>query len=98
MVIKRYYSWNILSCIAGSLCAASLFMIMFIMFQSLTGSEYILAGGGFTKVLTMVALPALFWGLSFWLIAVYKNKNIDHLMQKKIENSEMMMANFQDAA
>ncbi len=99
MFIKRYYSWNLFSCTAGALSSAFLAMILFIIFQSLTGSEYIIASSGVTKLLTMVALPSLFWGIAFWLIAVYKNNNLDHFLQKSIENNEkMMMSSLQEVA
>ncbi len=84
MLIRRYYSWNLTNCIIGGILCAFAVASLFLIALMFVGQGMMLAGAGFSMVVTLIIIPSVMSGISFWLIAVYKNSDINPVSERHV--------------
>ena len=77
MLIRRYYSWNLTNCIIGGVLCAFAVSSIFLTALMFIGQGLMVAGAGFSMIMTLIIIPSVLSGTSFWLIAVHKNHRIE---------------------
>ena len=77
MLIRRYYSWSLTNCIIGGVLSAFVVASLFLTVLMFTGQGLMVAGAGFSMVITLIILPSVLSGISFWLLGVYKNNGME---------------------
>jgi hypothetical protein len=87
MLIRCYYSWNLTNCIIGGVLSAFAVASIFLTLILFTGSTFAVAGAGFSMILSLIIIPSMLSGISFWLIAVYKNSNINLVSERNANAS-----------
>ncbi len=81
MLIRHYYSWNLICCIIGGMICAVAVASIFLTLVLFAGFNFAVAGVGFLMMLLLIIAPSIFSGVSFWLIAVHKNDSLDDFMK-----------------
>jgi hypothetical protein len=87
MLIRRYYSWNLSNCIIGGVLSAFAVALLFLITLMFLGQELMVAGAGFSMVMTLIIIPSVLSGISFWFIAVYKNSDSNLVSERHVNSS-----------
>lgn len=87
MLIRRYYSWNLTNCIIGGVLCAFAVASLFLAGLMLVGQSFMVACAGCSMLISLIIIPSVMSGVSFWLIAVYKNSDINFVSKRNINLS-----------
>ena len=73
LLLMKYYSCNISTCVIGAVINAFLAAILFMILLLLTGTALMPAVAVSVLLLSLIAVPAILSGILFWFIALFKN-------------------------
>jgi len=81
LLIRRFYQWNLISSIIGSMIIGLLVVLTFAVGLWIATSESMLAQVGFFRLLSIFAGPSFLAGIVFWLLAVHRNFSLHPHME-----------------
>ena len=81
LIIRRFYKWNLISSIIGSMIIGLLAVLSFAVGLWIVTSEFMLAQVGFFRLLPIFIGPSVLAGIVFWLLAVHRNFDLHHHME-----------------
>ncbi len=77
IIMKRLLAWNLFTCVAGALINAFLVSASFAIVLFLFAPGQMLASVGFLLLIKLIYIPAMLAGLLFWVIAFFKNEDLE---------------------
>ena len=81
LLIRRFYQWNLISSIFGSMIIGLLVVLTFAVGLWIATSEFMLAQVGFFRLLSIFFGPSVLAGIVFWLLAVHRNFDLHPHME-----------------
>jgi hypothetical protein len=78
LIIRRFYQWNLISSIIGSMIIGLLVVLSFAAGLWMVTSEFTLAQFGFFRLLSIIIGPSVLAGVVFWFLAVHRNVDLHH--------------------
>ena len=78
LMIRRFYQWNLISSIIGSMIIGLLVVLGIAAGLWIVTSDSMLAQFGFFRLLSIIIGPSVLAGIAFWFLAVHKNVDLHH--------------------
>ncbi len=76
LLIRRYFPWNIVTSIAGSVISAFSVLVLFLIAVRITGSTFTFPVTGVGQLSAFVIAASAMSGILFWRIALFRNANL----------------------